>query len=275
MISRQLTVLWSRLIGGRELTDDNRMVNAVLVITVTFLVPSTIINLASSLVPPFIINCILVVTFCILYQVSRFRQAYKTSLIVFAVVSYIGLIVTFFYNAGSYGPVMYLFFLSFYVLIAIAPRQQHMLWTTMHIIIGFGLMWLESSNTNFIKGNYITRSSRFIDIAFTYTISLFFMYLLTIHLRRKYEKEKNIATEQAEMMRLKSSLIASQNKRLRKIASVQSHEVRGQVATILGLSELIDAENPGNPANKEVLDGIKHASKNLDGIIKNINELTN
>lgn len=68
--------------------------------------------------------------------------------------------------------------------------------------------------------------------------------------------------------------IEQQNKQLRKIAWLQSHKVRSQVATILGLSQFIDRQIITDPDLSKVLSGIQDAAKELDTVIKEINTLT-
>lgn len=75
--------------------------------------------------------------------------------------------------------------------------------------------------------------------------------------------------------RKQSVKIQAQTDKLREIAWIQSHKVRGPVASILGLVELFNKDNIGDPANKEILDNIKMAAGSLDEIIKEIVDKTN
>ena len=68
--------------------------------------------------------------------------------------------------------------------------------------------------------------------------------------------------------------IEEQNKRLTEIAWLQSHKVRGPVASILGLVQLFNYDNPADPVNKEILEGIKYATNGLDDIIKEVVDKT-
>jgi PAS domain S-box-containing protein len=68
--------------------------------------------------------------------------------------------------------------------------------------------------------------------------------------------------------------IEEQNKRLTEIAWLQSHKVRGPVASILGLVQLFNYDDPSDPVNKEILEGIKYATTGLDDIIKEVVEKT-
>ena len=64
--------------------------------------------------------------------------------------------------------------------------------------------------------------------------------------------------------------IKEQSNVLEDIAHTQSHEIRGQVVTIMGLSRLFNYDNPSDPVNKELMEGIAGASEKLDDIVKDV-----
>lgn len=74
--------------------------------------------------------------------------------------------------------------------------------------------------------------------------------------------------------RLHMQKIQSQNQQLKDIAWIQSHKVRAQVASILGLVQLFNIDQPDDPINKEVLQGVSEASNTLDEVIREINAKT-
>ncbi|HMI08748.1 MAG TPA: tetratricopeptide repeat protein [Flavobacterium sp.] len=51
------------------------------------------------------------------------------------------------------------------------------------------------------------------------------------------------------------------------ILHIQSHKIRGPVASILGLAQLLDYNNPEDPDNKEMLKGIYSIACDLDKVI--------
>lgn len=69
-------------------------------------------------------------------------------------------------------------------------------------------------------------------------------------------------------------MIEQQNRRLKEIAWIQSHEVRGPVASILGLIQLFNIDDPTDPFNKEILTNIKEATDKLDEITRRITNHT-
>ena len=64
--------------------------------------------------------------------------------------------------------------------------------------------------------------------------------------------------------------IEEQNTALREIAFIESHKVRGPVATILGLEQLFNYDELTDPINKIIMDGISHESHRLDIIIREV-----
>lgn len=68
--------------------------------------------------------------------------------------------------------------------------------------------------------------------------------------------------------------IELQNKRLKKIAWVQSHRMRSPVATIMGMVELFNYSDPADPMNGEILQNIKELTGKLDEMIHEVDDLT-
>lgn len=85
---------------------------------------------------------------------------------------------------------------------------------------------------------------------------------LTVYLR-------DITDEKKKLLK-----IEAQNEVLKEIAWLQSHKVRGPVASILGLAQLFNYTDPSDPMNQEILEGIKFASTGLDNIIREVVEKT-
>ncbi len=63
-----------------------------------------------------------------------------------------------------------------------------------------------------------------------------------------------------------------QNNELREIASLASHEIRGPVTSLMGLANLFNTKNPGDPFNADLMDHIKATVKQLDSVIHKIVE---
>jgi hypothetical protein len=64
------------------------------------------------------------------------------------------------------------------------------------------------------------------------------------------------------------------NKKLEEIADITSHQLRGPVASIMGLVGLFNKENPTDPFNKEIVEHLDKSAKDLDKVIHKIVEKT-
>jgi PAS domain S-box-containing protein len=73
-------------------------------------------------------------------------------------------------------------------------------------------------------------------------------------------------TEQRKHLRK----IEEQNTALREIAFIESHRVRGPVATILGLTQLFNNEDTADPVNMQLIEGIQKVTLQLDEIVREV-----
>ncbi len=70
--------------------------------------------------------------------------------------------------------------------------------------------------------------------------------------------------------RKRLSQIEAQTQLLMEIANIQSHKVRGPVATLLGLVEVFNFEEIGDPENMAVMQGVAEVTGRLDEIVKDV-----
>ncbi len=68
--------------------------------------------------------------------------------------------------------------------------------------------------------------------------------------------------------------VKMQNTRLMEIAWIQSHKVRSHVATLLGLSQLFNHDNPTDHENGKIVTNMVATTNRLDEIVKEINDKT-
>jgi len=76
---------------------------------------------------------------------------------------------------------------------------------------------------------------------------------------------RDISIQRKQMLKIRQ-----QNEQLKEIAWIQSHKVRGPIASILGLIPLFDYECAGNLYNADILGKLESATIELDNIVKEI-----
>ncbi len=69
--------------------------------------------------------------------------------------------------------------------------------------------------------------------------------------------------------------IEEQNVALREIAFIESHRIRGPVATIMGLAQFFNTDDISDEVNREIIDGIITASHQLDLVIREVVKKSN
>lgn len=81
--------------------------------------------------------------------------------------------------------------------------------------------------------------------------------------------ERTISLTQANQKLLK------QNKLLEQYSYITSHNLRGPIARILGLNNVLDILEPTNPNNKEILGHLNQTTLALDAIVKDLSIVLN
>jgi two-component system sensor histidine kinase/response regulator len=276
MINNYLEEKWEYLRGSQEeFSFENRMVNSISVITFAMLSMLLIFNIVMSLFDEAFISVAVLMLDGLVYYLSRFRKQYRTSIAIYVAASYVALFFVYYYNSGLYGPTLFFFFLTFQVIATVTPKKHHLIWALLHVCYASTLCFIEYRFPDFIVNGYTSREARFIDIVFTFVMCLFFVYLVTMHLRNNLDRIRKKSQARAEEIECHLHEIEAQNEKLKEISWLQSHKVRSQVATILGLSQFVNQGNIEDPDLNMVIGGIKEAAKELDDVIREINRLTN
>jgi signal transduction histidine kinase len=126
-------------------------------------------------------------------------------------------------------------------------------------------------------------------VAIVVGLILLFMSVALLYRNYQYKKKMNLQlSEQNEEIKTFNEGLESQvqkrtgelqktlatlekrNRDLDQFSHVISHNLRGPVANILGLGEVVNRSNPGDPVNIEVFDRLLNATQNLDTVVKDL-----
>jgi len=110
-----------------------------------------------------------------------------------------------------------------------------------------------------------------------YIIGIVFLILvlgITIKSVISYRKSNKLLTREkklyADTILSQYAKINDRNRVLEEIANKYSHDIRGHVATILGLAHLFNKQNYADPQNENIVDGISESAESLDEVIREI-----
>ncbi len=101
-------------------------------------------------------------------------------------------------------------------------------------------------------------------------VGLVLVLLLSFFIYRNYHTQKKYNQLLSKEKERHLQHIEAQSNVLTDIAYTQSHEIRGPVSTLLGLVEIFNYDDPADPENKEVLEGIASVTKRLDKIVTEV-----
>jgi len=275
--------LWNRLVGSRsEFSMENRTFNSVGVLTLIMLFLFLIANAIIGLYKVVVVVIVLILLQAFVLYLSRARKKMQFGLAIYAVASYLAIIINFYLNSGVDGPGVFFFFLTFPFLITITRKSLHVLWAVLHTCIAIALVASQYMHPEWVPFTYPDQQSHYIDLILSYVITISFIYYITVYLRNHYDYEKQLAEKRAESIeqqkreleasleerRLQEEKINAKNEALMKIAHIQSHEMRGPVTSIMGLMNIIKEEGSNVP--KEYLIYLEEAVKDLDEKIHEI-----
>ena len=125
----------------------------------------------------------------------------------------------------------------------------------------------DSTNQAIIYDNKIGRQHVYTYSSFVATVLIM---LLAFFIYRNYNTQKKYNELLSKEKERHLAHIEAQSNVLSDIAHTQAHDVRGPVATILGLLQLFNHEDPTDPINKEVIDKMSIATEKLDNVVKEV-----
>ena len=107
---------------------------------------------------------------------------------------------------------------------------------------------------------------------FTYTgfAGVVLIGLLAFFVYRNYNIQKKYNELLSREKKSHLAHIEAQSNVLSDIAHTQAHHVRGPISTILGLIQLFNYDDPSDPVNKEVIEGLAVVTDKLDKVVKDV-----
>lgn len=269
---------WIKLLGNPESFNlDNRAFNAIGIISIMVLLVLLPVNIYLGLPYVAISIGITILLLLVLYYLSRFRQQYEYSMLIYAVGSYALLCVNFFFNAGADGPTLLLFLLSFQLLIAFTPKSRHRIWVITHIAITCSLLLTHYLHPEWISGKYLSAKSRLLDLTSSALVILACMYAITVYLRSNYNRERQLSEEHARKIEEQKEHILEQYAQMEKLSSektkmisVLGQDLRGHLQSIASVLELLTTYPVPEQRAKELQKGLLQTTRNTSDILNNL-----
>lgn len=268
---RKLANLWEELVGDPALFSlENRAFNSISVITLIVLTVLIPFNMMMGLTFIWVLMAVLIALQTFFFYLSRYRRIYHVSMLAYAIVSYITLVLTYYFNSGSHGPALLLFFLTFNLLIAFSPRDKHWIWAFLHLLLPLLLLTKEYLHPDWVKNTYQSAGSRYLDILSSYLVTLTCIYLITNYLRNNYEREKRNAEERADKIDMQNINLEQLNQKKDKLFSIISHDLQSPLNSIITALHLIAEYDLEEKEKKMLGDELLALTKNTSNLLTNL-----
>lgn len=264
-IVKKTKSLSDRFIGNTaDNTLEERIFHNVCLVSIAALIFAAVFNYGIGLpilALAYTVICTLVI---IIYYFSRFKNKSYISIVLYSILSNILFVTNYYLNSGIDGPTLMLFILSMFSLIAVAPKKDIWIWLSLNIVEISILLFLQYKSPEGSLNTYEDKFSRYLDMAVSYPIVIFFIYQVTRYIRNSHDKEKRKVEEKARELEFA-------NDTKNKLLSILAHDLRSPLGSIQGYLEiLVDAnlsDDDKITLKKNLLQKTQHTSEMLSNLL--------
>jgi len=187
------------LFGSRDQYSlEHRFFNSVCLFSALAASFATITNIALDLNKQLtLFTLISSVVLFLFYYLSRKKSVFKPLVTPFIIYSLIILSFVWFYNAGSEGPVVFVYLLGLILGVIITEGRNRVIVISFFIINLIVLFSLEQKFPELIT-SYESKNIKFYDVTITFLFSFILIYFVVAILVKSYREEKRLSTIQHE-----------------------------------------------------------------------------
>lgn len=268
---KALSSLWPKLIGDiQHFERDHRAFNAICIISIIILAITIPFNIAIGLHGLVNLVVVLLVSLLIGYYLSRFKNFYKISKFIFALLSFILLISVFLENSGSQGPALYFLILSLLLIISFTSSKNQKIWLFIHIIVIASLLFFEFFWPEKVPYTYNNKGDRFVDLASSAITVLVCIYFITVYLRQNYENEQLIAEENAKLIAAQNTQLQALNDEKTKLLSILSHDLKSPLNSITMVLNMLTSYELPEAQKTRLTQELLNTTRNTSEMLVNL-----
>ena len=285
-----------------EYSFEHRLFNATLFLTFLIGLFSTIINVFIHLYNSAFSTLSISLIMIYLYKKSKSKQYIKPLVYAYILITSVWIVYLWIYNAGSYGPVGFTFFLIVFVYNVIYTGNKRFILNVWIIFLMLSLFVIEYTFPNLIENYKDFGKERFFDMIFSAFIEIIiYAYIVAFLIktfkeeRKKVINQRDLIIEKNEEIKQTQSELFEHKENLEKIVkqrtlalekekekaersdklktaflSNMSHEIRTPMNVILGLTQIMKEKNMSEQQRKYYLDIITQKGNLLLNIINDI-----
>jgi len=133
----------------------------------------------------------------VFYYFSRIRKVYQPLITPFIIYSLIVLSIVWFFNAGSEGPVVFVYLVGL-VLFVIITEGKNRIFTIVFFLLNLVLLFYLERKFPQLITDYESDFIKFYDVSITFLFSFILIFFVVAILVKSYREEKNISNSQRD-----------------------------------------------------------------------------
>ena len=228
---------WNWLVGKKtEVKLESRIFHSVCLMSLFGIGINIPFNYLIGLTDGSLLMFFIFIVVLFIYYTSRFRNKANLAISIFLIFNNFLIVANYYYNSGINGPSHLIFILSFFVSVAIIPQKLYRIWLPVNAILALSLLFIEATHPGIIANTYPNQTSRFIDFAYTYVVTIAFLLLVTVYIRNAYNQERQKVEKEAEALEIS-------NNTKNKLLSILAHDLKEPLSSIQGFLELLTEYN--------------------------------
>jgi two-component system sensor histidine kinase/response regulator len=193
---------------------------------------NAIVNYFINLPISALLSATIVIAVGVIYYYSRIKRKLDACIIIFGISSNLAFIINYYVNSGINGPSLQIFILSFFLIIAIAPKKQYLYWIAQNVITVIVLLMLDFHNPDLVPSSYLTKRDRFIDFGYSYAAIVALILMVIVYIRNSH-------LTQQRMLEKEAAELESANGTKNKLLSIVAHDLRSPLSSIQGYLEIL------------------------------------
>lgn len=263
--SKKLNPYWSNLIGDNTIfTMESRIFNAVCIFAIIMGLLNAIVNFSLGFLFYGLLMLPMLAAVLGCYYLSRFKNKLSSGIFIAAVSLNILCAGTYFGSQGSDGVNLTIFILIIFILTLVCSRKQFWICVPLNVGLILTLLILEYIHPEWIGYIYTSKQHKLLDISQTFLEVIFMLILITLFIKRSYNREKELA--ETRLVALEES-----NETKNKLFSIVAHDLKAPLASIenyLSLLSQIELNSEEKIATeKNLLAATRQTSEMLHNIL--------
>lgn len=247
----------------KDFSLEARIFHAICIISFFILGLSQLVNISYGLYELAVLMGALQLIGAIFYFLSRFYKKLNIGIILFSLSANGLFIANFYFNSGIHGPGLILFLLCIFLITIVVPKNQFAFWILLNITEVMVLLLLSYWYPDLFVYRYSNILMQHADIASTYLLTALLIFLATNFIRKSYHREKIIADEKAEDLKIS-------NETKNKLLSILAHDLRSPLGSIQNYLEILSELNLGEAERKSFEASLLNETKNTQQMLSNL-----